>query len=892
AGRVGGDQVPLPVQYADYAIWQRELLGADAEPDSLVGRQVAFWRETLADLPERIDLPTDRPRPAAPTFAGDTVPLTVAPEVHRALVGLARAGQSSVFMVFHAALAALLTRLGAGTDIPVGTVVAGRSDEALDDLVGFFVNTLVLRLDTGGDPTFRELVDRARRADLAALTHQDVPFERLVEIINPVRSATHHPLFQVMLAFQHAAAGLPELPGVAVSAEGLDVGVARLDLSFSVRERFTADGAPAGIEGVVEYATDLFDRETVRELADRLLRLLAQAGADPDRRLSRLELLSEPERRVLVADGARVDEPPRATFAALFEAQVARTPQRPAVEQAGVSLSYAELNARANRLARELIARGVGPEHVVGLAMRRSIDLVAAVLAVGKAGAAFLPVDLDYPAERVRFLLSDTVPALLVAAGRADVPPPGDVPLLLLDELPAGAAAEAPADPTDADRAAPLTPDHPAYVVYTSGSTGRPRGVVVTHAGLAALSASHHAHYGATPHSRVLQFASPSFDVSVAEMALALFSGACLVLPEDRLAGADLAEQLARLRVTHLLTSPSVLLTVPKVPLPDLRALIVGGENSPAELVDFWARDRRMVNAYGPTEATVDVTCARVRPGGGAPPIGRAIRGVRTYVLDAALRPVPPGVVGELYAAGPGLARGYLGRPGETAQRFVADPFGPPGSRLYRTGDLARWRRAHDTAAPAAAGGDTASAVGAGRGAGGVRPAAADWVLELAGRADTQVKVRGHRVELGEVEAALTRVDGVAAAAAVVREDRPGDRRLVAYVVPEGDAVPVPVLRGSLADRLPDYLVPSAFVTLAELPLTPNRKLDRAALPAPRPCGGQGRPPRTPREELLCRLFAEVLGAAEVGVADDFFELGGHSLLGAQLASRVRAVLG
>lgn len=857
----------LPVQYADYTLWQWDMLGAETEPESLASEQLAFWRETLAELPERLELPMDRPRPAATSYLGDMVGFATDAEVHQRLVALAHASQSSVFMVIHAALAALLTRLGAGTDIPVGTVVAGRSDEALNDLVGFFVNALVLRTDTSGDPSFRELVVRARQTDLAAFANQDVPFERLVEMINPARSAARHPLFQVMLAFQNTEAAALEMPGLTTTAEAFGIGVAKFDLSFSVREVHSADSAPAGVEGILEYATDLFDPETARALVDRLVQLLAEVAADPGLRLSQLELLLDEERRQLLAEWDGVAEPrPRATLPELFQTQVERTPDTPAVECEGVSLTYAELNARANRLAHHLVLKGVGPERVVALALRRSIDFVVVVLAVSKAGAAYLPIDLDYPAERVAYLLSDAAPALMITSNSAKVSPQGDTPILVIDDL--DLADRPDTDPSNAVRTAPLKPDNPAYVIYTSGSTGQPRGVVLTHAGLAALSANQLANYQVTPASRVLQFVSPSFDVSVAELSLALLSGACLVVPPHQLAGADLADALDQLRITHVHVPPSVMLGVPKMPLPELRAWITGAETCPEELVDFWSRDRLMINEYGPTEATVDVTFAVCRPGAGPISIGRAIRGARTYVLDAALRPVPPGVIGELYVAGPGLARGYLGNGALTAERFVANPFGPPGSRLYRTGDLARWRRnaADET----------------------VR-----WQLEFAGRVDTQVKVRGFRIELGEVESTLRRHDGVSAVAVVVREDRPGDRRLIAYVAPSEEPVSAARLRAHVAAQLPGYMVPSAFVTMETLPLTPNGKLDRAALPAPDPnAAGSGRAPRTPREQVLCGLFAEALGTAEVGAEDDFFELGGHSLLGAQLVSRIRTVLG
>ncbi|MFD2415744.1 amino acid adenylation domain-containing protein [Amycolatopsis pigmentata] len=863
AGRLP-DWPALPVHYADYTLWQREWLGSESDPDSPLSTQLEFWRRYLADLPSQLDLPTDRPRPVTPSYRGDVVAFDVDAAVHRRLAGLARAGQSSMFMVVHAAIAALLTRLGAGTDVALCTVVAGRNDQVLDDLVGFFVNTLVLRTDTSGEPSFRDLVGRVRQADLAAFAHQDVPFQRVVAMANPTRSAARHALFQVMLVFQNNEGPALDMPGLSVEAEDFGIGVARLDLSFTVAERFT-DGEPNGIHGTLDYATDLFDADTAQAIADRLPRLLAQVADNPDLHLGGLDLLSETERGQLVATGDDVEADPPATLAALFTAQARKTPDRPAVEDGGATVSYAELDTRANRLAHYLIGLGIGPEDMVALALRRSVEFVVALLAVTKAGAAYAPVDPDDPATRFDRLLADLAPAVVLTTRSVDGPVRGGAKIVELDDLDlTGLPAT---EPTDAVRTAPLRPANPAYVLYTSSATGSSRGVVVTHDGLAGLAANQRAHYRITSDSRVLQFASPGTDVSVAELTLALLSGACLVVPPRRPAGADLAGELDRLRITHVHVPPSAMLAVPTVSLPHLCAWITGAEPCPEKLIDHWSRDRLVLSAYRQTEATVDVTCARYRPGDRSPGIGRPIRGVRTYVLDAALRPVPPGVTGELYIAGSGLARGYFGRPGLTAERFVANPFGPPGARLYRTGDLARWRRD-------------------------AGPTATRWRLDLAGRGEDRVEIRGFRVELGEVEMVLRRHDRVAAAAAVVREGRPGARRLVAYVVPAGEPASADELREYLASRLPEYMVPSAFVTVADLPLTPNGKLDRARLPVPpaevRPVG---RAPKSLREYVLCRLFAEVLGVPEVDPDDDFFELGGSPPLCARLAARVRSAL-
>ncbi|WP_405738349.1 amino acid adenylation domain-containing protein [Streptomyces sp. NBC_01525] len=854
---------PLPVQYADYTLWQRQLLGSEDDQESLLAEQLAFWRKTLSGAPEQLVLPADRLRPAVPDHRGGTVEFALDAVTHQHLAELAKAADCTLFMVVQAGLATLLTRLGAGQDIPLGTAVAGRTDQALEDLAGFFVNTLVLRTDTSNDPTFRDLLRRVRETDLAAYAHQDVPFERLVEAVNPVRTAASHPLFQVMLTFQNNARPRLELPDVTVGFEGFGVGVAKFDLSFSIAETNGPDGRPAGLRGVIEYAEELFDPGTVRTLAERFARLLASAAVEPARPLSRLDLLSDAERRA-VSDawqGPPGSEAP-ATLPELFRRQVDRTPHAPAVEAADATLTYAELDARANRLAHHLIARGAGPERLVALALPRSAALVTAVLAVSKAGAAYLPLDPDYPRRRLDLTLADAAPDCVLTtaefAGRLSA---GEAAVVLLDDPATAAALE------DGDGIAPapaLLPDHPAYVIYTSGSTGTPKGVVVPHSGLAGLAANHRSVHGAGEGSRVLQFVSPGFDVSVSELCMALLTGGCLVVADQVPVGGELAAFLAERRITHAHIPPAVLDSVPAAALPDLGTLITGGEACTPQLIDRWATGRRMVNGYGPTEMTVEVTCAVNDPEEDGPAsIGRPHRDVRVHVLDDRLQPVPPGVPGELYLSGPGIARGYLHRPGATAASFVADPFGGPGSRMYRSGDLGRWRE--------------------------------DGRLDFLGRVDDQVKLRGFRIEPGEIEAVLGRRAGVARAAVTVREDRPGDRRLVAYVMPEdpdGADLDAARLRADLAEELPAYMVPSAVVLLDALPLTPNGKLDHRALPAPEAGRGGGQGPRSAHEEVLCRLFAEVLGAERVGIDDNFFESGGHSLLASQLAGRIGRALG
>ncbi len=874
--------VPLPVQYADYARWQRELLGDEADPGSLLCAQVGFWRDALAGAPAELALPADRPRPEAASYRAHTVPLDVPADVHRRLAALAREQGVTLFMVVQAALAVLLSRLGAGTDIPVGTVVAGRTDEGLDDLVGFFVNTLVLRTDVSGDPSFEQVLGRVREFWLGALGNQDVPFERLVEVLAPERSLARHPLFQVMLAVQNNTPAAAQLPGLLATALPAGVSAARFDVEISAAEALDAAGQPGGLRGTVTVAADLFDEGTAEVLAGRFTRVLAAVAGSPRALRHQVPVLAEHERSQLLIGWNDTARPlPAATLPELFEAQVALAPEAAAVICEGAEISYGELNARANRLARLLVARRAGPETIVAVMIERSPALIVALLAVLKAGAAYLPVDPAYPAERISYLLGDADPAVIITSAAESARLPGlvTVPVLIADEA-LSAQFAGHADLDDAERISSLHPSSPAYVIYTSGSTGQPKGVTVTHAGIPSFAASELERFEVTPDSRVLQCASPGFDASVLELCMTFAAGAALVLPPPGpMAGEALASALRDWRITHALIVPSVLAsiesTVESTDFPDLRTLIVGGEACDAGLVARWSRCRRLVNAYGPTEATVMVTTSGPLEAG-TPPIGSPIANARVYVLDEWLDPVPPGVAGELYVAGAGLARGYLRRAGLTAERFAACPFGSPGDRMYRTGDLVLWT--------------------------------AGGMLMFCGRADDQAKIRGFRVEPGEVQAVLAACPVVAQAAVVVREDSPGDRRLVAYVVAAGGDGPfgsdqdaavdgaelARVVREHATARLPEHLVPAAVVVVGGLPLMASGKLDRAALPAPDYAAGPAgwSEPSTVIEEILCAAFADVLGLERVGARDSFFALGGHSLLAVRLASRVGVVLG
>ncbi|SOD67883.1 amino acid adenylation domain-containing protein, partial [Streptomyces zhaozhouensis] len=861
---------PLPIQYADYALWQHEVLGTTDHPDSVAARQLTYWTRALAGLPEKLELPTDRPHPATASYRGDTVPVAIPATLHRRIADLARHSHTSVFMVLQAALATLLTRLGAGTDIPIGTDIAGRTDEATDDLVGFFVNALVLRTDTSRNPTFRELLDRVRDTDLDAYAHQDLPFERLVEHLNPTRSLAHHPLFQVMLTLnntdQDAQGTVAEMPGLRAALEPAGTGVSKFDLAFSFKESRDAEGTANGLNGALEFSTDVFESTTAHSLAARLVRLLDGITADPDQPVDAVDILDDSERHELLTlwNDTAVDYPATSSVHALFEEWAARTPDAVAVVAGDEALTYGQLNVRANRLAHRLLLLGLLPEDRVAVLQERSIDLVVSSLAVLKAGGAYVPLDPQQPASRSTWILRDTAAlALLTDRDEDEFGFSVDIPVLRVDRDASWSDDEPETNPavrTDAEQL--------VYVMYTSGSTGTPKGVANTHHNVVHLAADRH--WRAGNHGRVLMHSPYSFDASTFEMWTPLLTGGRIVVaPAGHLSPGDFAGVITEQGVTAMFVSAGffrVLAEERPECFSGVREIWAGGDVvSPTAVrrVREACPGTVVANEYGPTETTVFSAVNPMGPDAphprGTVPIGRPLWNTRLYVLDGRLRPVPPGTGGELYIAGSGVARGYLNRRELTAHRFVADPHGAPGTRMYRTGDIARWRR--------------------------------DGQLEFLGRVDDQVKLRGFRVEPGEIEAVLTSLPDIAEAAVVLREDRPGDKRLVAYTV-TGTSVAEETLRAHVAAELPEYMVPSAFVALDTLPLTLNGKLDRRALPAPvygdRPTG---RAPRTPHEEILCGLYADVLDVPQVTIDDDFFRLGGHSLLATRLVSRIRTTL-
>ncbi|MFI2782761.1 amino acid adenylation domain-containing protein [Streptomyces sp. ALB3] len=862
----------LPVQYVDYTLWQRELLGDENDPDSLLAAQAAHWRRELAGAPQPLPLPSDRPRPPAPSHRGDSVEFGLPPQVAAGVEELARKHGATAAMVLQSALAVLLNRLGGGDDITMGSPIANRTDAQLADLVGFFVNTWVLRVDLSGDPSFEQVLDRVREKALAAYDNQDAPFERLVELLNPERSTAYHPLFQVMFAWQNITREGFDMRGVQVSWEPSFTATAKFDLFFNM-----GDIPGQGVIGYLEYATDLFDRSSVEKLASRFTSLVEQLVTAPDRRVAAADVLLEGEAERLATLAGPTVRAADTTVPALFEARAAGTPDALAVVCGEVELTYGELDARANRLARALGERGVTAESLVALALPRSADLVVAMLGIWKAGAAYLPVDPRYPSARLGLMLEQARPVLMLTDATTDgTLPDHDVPRFLLD---AGDAEDAGDGTAPAVRAA--LPDNAAYVMYTSGSTGTPKGVTVTQRNVTSCLPGLAAALGARPGARVLAGTSVNFDVSVFEIMTALTTGGSVEVVRDVL---ELAERDG--------WPGQVISSVPSVfaeildrieGRTDVDTLVFAGEALPGSLVERARKALpgvRVVNGYGQTETFYAAAFALASDeewgGSAAVPIGTPLEGGRTYVLGDGLRPVPPGVVGELYVGGGSVARGYRDRPGLTAERFVADPWGAAGARMYRTGDLARWN--------------------------------AEGRLEYVGRGDGQVKIRGLRIEPAEVEAALTAHPGVSQAVVTVHTQG-GAKQLVGYVVPVGAVgtqqgtaesigdlhvdltagVSVAELRRFVAGRLPEFMVPSVLVVLDRLPLGPNGKLDRGGLPAPVFKGEVYRAPVSEGERVLASVFAEVLGVDRVGVDDDFFAVGGDSIRSIQVVSRARS---
>jgi amino acid adenylation domain-containing protein len=855
----GGRESPLselPIQYADFALWQREWLRGD-----VLREQLDYWKGQLKDAPALLDLPLDRPRPPAQTFGGAKHCFLLSETLSRRLKALSREEGATVFMVLLAAFQILLWRYSGQSDISVGTPIAGRNRSETEGLIGLFINTVVVRTRLSGGLSFREVLGRVRESSLDAYAHQEMPFEKLVEELRVERRLSQTPLFQVMFMMQNTPREELTLAGLKFEVMESDAGAAKFDLTLSMGEE---DGLR--LDGGLSYNTDLFEAATIERLAGHFETLLESIVGDPGRRISELQMLDEAERRRLLHEwnDTRADYPRDACLHQLFEQQAALTPDSVALSFGGAQLTYAELDRRANQMARYLRGMGVVAEDRVGVLLERSVEMVVALLGVLKAGAAYVPLDPQYPQTRLAFMLADAGIKLLLTQEE------------LLQVLP---EHEARAVCVDADRALvaeqsalPLgrlaSADNLAYVIYTSGSTGRPKGVQVAHRQLVNFICSMQKRPGLKPEDRMLALTTLSFDIAALELYLPLCTGAQVVLcgREAAMDGAELARLLRRREVTSMQATPTswrMLIESGWEGGGGLKALC-GGEALTPELAErLRGRCAELWNMYGPTETTVWSAVGEVAGGASRVTLGRAVDNTELYVLDEWMRLAPVGVRGELYVGGEGLARGYLNRPALTAERFVPDPFGArPGARLYRTGDIAR----------RLPGGE----------------------IEFFGRADDQVKVRGFRIELGEVEAVLSQHAGVRECVVVAQDVGDGQKRLVGYVVAEAGAeVGAAELRQHLAEKLPDYMLPSAFVMLDEFPLTPNGKLDRRRLPAPdnaRPeLARQYVEPSNLLEEELAKIWSGLLGVERVGVYDDFFELGGHSLLAMQLISRVRA---
>ncbi|WP_028477002.1 non-ribosomal peptide synthetase [Nocardia sp. CNY236] len=875
----------LEVQYADFALWQRAVLGAEDDPDSIIAQQIAFWRAELASLPEQLELPADRSRPVVASHRGATLGFDIDPEVHLALSRLAQQHDATLFMVMHAALAVLLARLSGTRDIAVGAPVAGRGEAALDDLIGMFVNTLVLRTQIDPAVRFDELLGRVRTIDIEAFGHADVPFERLVELLDPVRSTARHPLFQVMLTFQNLARTDLELPGLTVAAVDLALPLAKFDLQLSLMENPDRHGDAQGIAAAFTYATDLFDEATVQDFVDRFGRILRVVAADATVAVGDIDVLAPGERELVLHEwnipGATI---PEMTLVDLLAAQARRRPDAAAVRFGDTTLTFGELQARANRVARALIAQGVGPDSLVAVAVARTEELPIALLAVLTAGAAYLPIDTTYPVQRLEFLLTDAAPACILAtAAEQEALPPVAVPVISLEATLEQAPGFSDAPIRDDERVAPLRPDNLAYVIYTSGSTGVPKGVGVAHRNVVELFANTQLLFEFDETDVWTLFHSFAFDFSVWELWCALANGGTVVVVDYMTSRSpeQFRDLLIREQVTVLNQTPSAfyqLAEVDQAADPNdqgklaLRYVVFGGEALELHQLRRWYARHPvdapwLVNMYGITETTVHVSFLSLDEQlaeNTASVIGRALPGLEAYVLDDRLHPAPVGVAGEIYVAGAQLSRGYLGSAGLTAGRFVTNPFAADGTRMYRTGDMGRW-------------------VGFGGRA----------TLEYVGRSDHQVQLRGFRIELGEVESALARCSGVGRSVALVRSQEHVGDRLLGYVVPDTGAVLDPALiRAQAAQFLAGHMVPDAIVLLDALPLTANGKLDRAALPAPEFIGAAAfRAPSSPVEQAVADVFAELLDATEVGLDDDFFALGGNSLLATKVIARINTAL-
>jgi amino acid adenylation domain-containing protein len=849
-----GDPAPfaeLPIQYADFAQWQRQWLNGE-----VLQTQFNYWKQQLANIPTLLELPTDRPRPSIKTWHGSTKYVELNQNLTHQLKTLSQQSRTTLFMTLLTAFATLLSRYSHQEDIVVGSPIANRNQSEIESLIGFFVNTLVLRIQILENPTFLELLEQVREITLEAYAHQELPFEKLVEELQPQRSLSYSPLFQVMFVLQNAPMGKLELPGLSIAPVEVEDVNAKFDLTLAVTE--TESGLHCGWE----YNTDLFDATTIERMAGHFQILLEGIIANPKQRVAQLPLLSNYERHQLVFEwnNTKAEYPADKCIHELFEQQVEKTPDAIAVVFENQQLTYRELNTRANQLAHYLQSLGVQPDMLVGICVERSLEMSVGLLGILKAGGAYVPLDPTYPLERLSFMLSDSqVSVLLTQQKLVATLPQGATHVVCLDTDWGGSQHQD-------NLSSGVQASNLAYVIYTSGSTGKPKGVLIAHQGLCNLALEHIRIFNVNANSRILQFASLSFDASISEIVMAFCTGAQLWLAtsESLLPGPNLIKLLQQ-GITHATLPPSALAAMPTAELPKLQTIVVAGEACSPELVKQWSEGRNFFNGYGPTESTVCVTTALCTDAQQKLPIGRPMNNIQIYILDRYLQPVPIGVPGELHIGGAGLARGYLNRPELTPQKFIPNPFNQEYSgRLYKTGDLARYL--------------------------------SDGNIEFLGRLDDQVKIRGFRIELGEVESVLSQHPQVQEAVVIARTDQPGNKQLVAYVVSHLELNHTSSnIRSFLKDKLPNYMVPSVFVSLEKMPLTPNGKVDRRALPAPDlrlSMKANYVPPRDTIELQLAQIWEEVLDVRPIGVRDNFFDFGGHSLLAISLMTRIQQQFG
>lgn len=858
---------PLPVQYVDFACWQRQWL-----QDEVLEEQTAYWKQQLAGAPAVLDLPTDRPRPAAQTFRGVVHSLVLPKSLLQSLNSLCRQEQVTLFMTLLAAFQILLHRYAGQEDIVVGSPIANRNRAEIEELIGFFVNTLVLRTDFSGDPTFQQLLARVREVSLGAYAHQDLPFEKLVEVIQPPRDLSRSPLFQVMFVLQNAPLPPSQLGDLTLGFVPLDIGTAKFDLTLYMAE------TEQGLRASLEYNTDLFDESTVTRMAEHFKRLLEAIISNPRQRLHELPLLTyyETDQLLIRWNDTKMDYPEDRSLVALFEKQVEQTPDAVAVVFAKRKLTYRELNKRSNQLAHYLGKIGVRPGALVGICMERSAEMVVGLLGILKAGGAYLPLDPTYPSERLRFMLEDSEAQVLLTYrnqaeeslqnlitqrptstwGNGASSLGTNLQILRLDKDWKAISQATSANPREVSTAADL-----AYVIYTSGSTGKPKGVQISHRSVVNFLTSIRRQPGLTKNDVVLALTTLCFDIAGLELLLPLTTGARVVVlsREAAIDGKQLIRELERSQATVVQATPAtwhLLLESGWQGNSNLK-ILCGGEAWSRDLAEqLLPRCGSLWNMYGPTETTIWSAVHQIHPGQPVR-IGRPIANTQFYIVDSHLQPVPIGVPGELLIGGHGVGRGYLNRPELTEERFIADPFQQqPGARLYRTGDLARFLQ--------------------------------NGEVEFLGRMDHQVKIRGYRIELGEIEAVLNRHPAVKQSAAMVHEIGPGDARLTAYVVPINAAnASMADLRTFLQKELPDFMVPSSFHFLKTLPMTPNGKIDRKALPTVLSATPEQKqstvPPRNDIEKEVARIWSKLLGVDSISVKDDFFDLGGHSLLAVRL---------